>query len=299
MRSLCIWGLAGLLLAGCSSASSPFSPKTPVKEHAPLEADQAAEVARAAEEAAAKTADVFDLSLRRNHDGPGDAQRIGFCLTDLQVDHADFCGESYGAHVLVAWDACPLWGGGRSSGTIDIFNELSTEPAGTACDAATAYSLVHDSTYDFLAELGNGSVHETHVAVSTASSQHFEGPPPMYVEADVAVDVDGTDAGGGPIYGVHVTGSYATEWDETTLPSTRIVNGHTNVHLDRLGDDYDVNAVDLVYPGDCCHPTSGTVDVSIIRGPVQYDGRVEFGPACGQAVVDGEPVELAPCTLLN
>lgn len=274
-----------LVLLSCSGSN----PGT-VKEKRPLGIEEASEVTQAVGDAISRVDDVMQLTFRRHDHATG-------CLSALEVDPGDFCGDTYAKHVLVAWDACPLLGGGQSSGKVDINNDRATAPAGTPCESATRFTSTHDSSYDFTAEPGSGGLHEVHVVVDASSEAYVEGPPPSHAAADVSVQAKGTDASGGVLYDAQVDGTYDTVWDDSVTPPTRTVNAHTNVHLTRLNHDYDVNAVDLVFEPDCCHPLSGHADVRIVLDQTQYDAAVDFGPTCGEAVVNGESVTLPPCSI--
>jgi hypothetical protein len=253
-----------------------------------MDPGEAGEVAAYAEEAANKTI----RSLRTGWDRKQNANNI--CLSQLEIDPGALCDERYAEHVLVQWDDCPLFFG-RNSGRVDVRNKL-TLASGQGCSDAAVYNATHSSQVDVLTEMHNGSRHEVHVSVDSSGKFHLEGPPPLELTSDVDVQVLGEDNDGELLYEVRVRGQYDTEWAEGAEGTTIYADGHTNVHLTRKNHDYDVEARGMVFPPDCCHPTDGDVDVSIVIDQIHYSNSVSFGPSCGDAVVDGNPVQLHPCT---
>lgn len=261
----------------CDSSGGGDQPAT-VSKMNPVEA--AAAAARA-EESALRTVEVLRHSFRLSND-------FASCFDTLQIDGADLCGDDYLAHFLFEWSDC-FGTGGR----ILIDNVRDTVPAGAQCTAPTGFSFDHASAYDFTAGLGNGGDHEAHVTVDASGLLASDGSP-REIASDVSVHAMGTGSAGALIYDATVDSNWASVWSTAGMP-TIVVDGNSHVHLTVLQRDYQVGATGLTFRDDCCHPVAGTVVVSSMVASSSFQATAVFGPACGDATVDGTTVTLAPC----
>ena len=243
---------------------------------------EAAGVAARAEESALRTMEVLRRSFR------GESNGFASCFDTLEIDGADLCGDDYTAHFLFDWSDC--FG---TSGHILIDNVRDTVPAGGQCAAPTGYSFDHASAYDFTAALGNHGDHEAHVTVDASGRLASDGSP-REAASDVSVHAMGTGSGGSLIYDATVDSDWSSVWATNGTP-TIVTSGSSHVHLTVLQRDYQVTATGLTFREDCCHPVAGTVLISSMVMSSSFQATATFGPACGDATVDGTPVTLAPC----
>lgn len=262
-------------MPACDSAGD--RPAT-VSKMNPLEA--AAAAARV-EESAMRTVEVMRKSFRQSND-------FASCFDTLEIDGAELCGDDYLSHFLFEWSDC-FGTGGR----ILIDNARDTVPAGAQCQAPTGYSFDHASAYDFTAGLGNGGDHTALVTVDASGLLAGDGSP-REVASDVSVHAMGTGSAGALVYDATVDSDWALLWATNGTP-TLTASGASHVHLTALQRDYQVTATGLTFRDDCCHPVAGTVAIATMVASSSFQATASFGPACGDAVVDGTAVTLAPC----
>lgn len=269
--------LAALAVVACDSSGD--RPVT-VSRMDPVEA---AAVAARAEESAQRMMELFRKQFRQ-----GDDFAAG-CFDAFEVDRAELCGDDYTAHFLFDWSDC--FG---TSGHIQIDNVRDTVPAGGQCAAPSGYSFDHTSAYDFTAGLGNWGDHEAHVTVAASGLLASDGSP-REASSAVSVHAMGTGSGGAVvIYDASVDSNWTSTWATNGTP-TIVTSGSSEVHLVVTQRDYLVTATGLTFREDCCHPVAGTLAVSAMVASSSFQATATFGPACGDATVDGTAVTLAPC----
>lgn len=275
--SLVLLAVLSFAAPACSGSGDANRPATISR----MDPAEAAAVAARAEESALRTMEVLRRSFR------GQSNDFASCFDTLEIDGADLCGDDYTAHFLFDWSDC--FG---TSGHILIDNVRDTVPAGAQCTAPTGYSFDHASAYDFTAGIGNAD-HEVHVTVDANGLLASDGSP-RDVASDVSVHAMGTGSGGSLIYDATVDSTWSSVWATNGTP-TIVTSGNSHVHLTVLQRDYQVTATGLTFREDCCHPVAGTVLISSMVMSSSFQATATFGPACGDATVDGTPVTLAPC----
>lgn len=270
--------LAALPLAAPACDSGDGDRPATVSKMNPVEAGAAA--ARV-EESAMRTVEVLRRSFGQSND-------FTSCFDTFELDGAELCGDDYLAHFNFEWSDC-FGTGGR----ILIDNVRDTVPAGGQCAAPTGYSFDHASAYDFDAALGNGADHTVNVTVDASGSLASDGSP-RQVDSDVSVHAMGTGSAGALVYDATVDSDWALLWATNGTP-TLTASGSSHVHLTVLQRDYQVSATGLTFRDDCCHPVAGSVAIATMVASSSFQATASFGPNCGDAVVDGTAVTLAPC----
>lgn len=268
--------LAALAVVACDSSGD--SPVTRSR----MDPAEAAAVAARAEESAQRTIELYRKTFRQGND-------VASCFDAFEVDRAELCGDEYTAHFLFDWSDC--FG---TSGHILIDNVRDTVPAGGQCASPSGYSFDHASAYDFTAGLGSHGDHEVHVSVAANGLLASDGSP-REASSDVSVHALGTGSGGTVVmYDASVDSTWTSTWATNGTP-TIVTSGMSEVHLAVTQRDYSVTATGLTFRADCCHPVAGTLAVSAMVASSSFQATASFGPACGDATVDGTAVTLAPC----
>ena len=223
--------------------------------------------------------------------GPGPGSPLA-CDPEPDVTLGDTCGHPYPATVHLEWTDCVGPNGGSSSGIIDLVNVASVE--GT-CDAPTAFLWQQDSTFalDFNAPDGR-SASEDGAASSTAS--HDVGVPAGTKVGTLDATRTFRDENGDIVRQVNVAGDYDIAYDGVSDPPTRTFNGTLQAELVNENKTLDLEVTGLVRvpPPMCIHPVAGTIVATRTEGNTTITHTIAFGPQCGQAAVDGNPIMLPP-----
>ncbi len=132
---------------------------------------------------------------------------------------------------------------------------------------------------------------------TTESTQSLDESAPVSLAVELRRDFTHEDRGANASF--EVSGTLVAVADEAARTVT--LNGALKVHSQgtRRGDmDREMVFTDVVraHPGDCRWPVSGVVERRFADDDAVI---IEFGPECGDASRDGEPVDLREATTRN
>ncbi len=172
-----------------------------------------------------------------------------------------------------------------STGTVDV---VSTTTAQGECSDSTQLDVQQQATYNIQHTTSDGEI-TTLTGTVTSSDSHTKGSGPQSQSSTFDTTRTRVDSSGNTVDSVHVTGTLQSAFSQSGDTRTHTSNGT----LTLTGTDGTVSTVTLTdvvrVPRETCDwPTSGTISRAA-------DGAAHvlvFGPACGQATLDGEAVTL-------
>ncbi|HVE86899.1 MAG TPA: hypothetical protein VND93_28785 [Myxococcales bacterium] len=171
-----------------------------------------------------------------------------------------------------------------SAGNVDVSLSVTLDPS-TTCGDGAKFQLQESTTFQVQRSGSDGrSMSASGTSTSTAELG-ASGPETKTTQLDVT---RGFSDGSGEERSVHLAGSLTVAFDRSSGALVRTINGDLQATFSDENTST-VQLVDLVRPSpDVCRwPTSG----SVIR--TDADGTVHtlvYGPACGQATLDGQPI---------
>jgi hypothetical protein len=252
------------------------------------------------------------------------ALREGFgCDDSPEVTTIEVCGHQVPSEIHLAWEGCsaptsqppplPPFGGepmeaegdgcqdapfdgpppgmtsgppGMTSGTVNVVNTSSARAGDCSIDTAVVVETHMDA--DIERELPDGKT------MTLASS--FDGTVQRSLEAKTMTRAGSIELtrqmkdGDEVLRGMHLTGTISVELDASAGPPLTTVSGALEIAIDGIGDAA-LTLVDVVHqpPCECIWPVSGTVELT---RPDAGTHTLVFGPACGEATIDGNAVSL-------
>lgn len=240
------------------------------------------------------------------------------CDGEPDIQNQDVCGVLVPETMRFEWTACgappgdgpsppedfscPNHGGVpqgdeiMSRGTVDITNTVALDPVigGTpealiGCDSSTVLSWKQTSVVDMerAGRWGN-TVHLTGKTQSEA--KHALDASTLEIGATLDTVRTMKDENGTVIKSVRIQGRVETVLDRSAMPPVRTMNGTMEANFGE-GEIGKVQLKDVVRQGPmaCFWPISGTVLRTDAEG---REHKLEFGPGCGEATLDGEAITL-------
>ncbi len=204
-------------------------------------------------------------------------------------------GGQYLSKVAVKFDGCELPLGIRIDGGISVTTTKALS-AGATCDAAgLSVDITHAATVRDLKvsvrALGSAEVG------GTATVKAVRGPGAAQPKREWTLDhtrklseTDGTVR-----LDQHLTGAGTTVLDASGSEPALVRNGTFTAELNLRGVTVTTRHTDVRRVKSCCHPIGGSIEISATKGADTKARTIAFGPACGQATVDGAAHDLATC----
>jgi hypothetical protein len=232
---------------------------------------------------------------------PG-GQELFRCDPNPQITYIEVCGKSFPSSIHASWTWCAGRGGSAqggdprriagernhprfdSSGTVDITTTVT--PSSADCGQGTVLSFA--KTTNFQITRGGDKGGMTISGSSTATSQRQLGE--MTFTESNRLDITRAATGANGVAGreVHLTGTVTTAFDRSSGAATRTLNGTLSAQFGD-GTTGTILLANLVRERGCHFPTSGTVTRTLANGTSH---ELAFGPACGQATLDGKAISL-------
>ncbi len=323
-------GISALLLTcslGCGADRTVDDPVGSEQEELATESELAVDETEALADVADEDATFADLTLgatdkeaRFDDRRPGPAPRrvrvhLGRWLRGLTRAGAFVCGASatvtretadagcaligrngqYLSKVAVTFDGCELPLGIRIDGGITVTTTKALS-AGATCDAAgLSVDVTHAATVRDL-EVGVRALGSAAVA-GTATVKSVRGPGAAEPKREWTLDHTRklTEADGTVRLDQHLTGAGTTTLDRSGSEPALVRSGTFTAELNLRGMTVTTKHTDVRRVKSCCHPIGGSIELSATKGAETKVKKVEFGPACGQATVDGAVHDLPTC----
>ncbi|SET49696.1 hypothetical protein [Stigmatella erecta] len=174
-------------------------------------------------------------------------------------------------------------GRGPSSGTVDIVNTYSA-----TADCTGAVTQNQTVTFEVSSTHAEGEV-STAKGSTSSTAELVEGKPPQRKSTQADVTRTRTDASGTVVTSIHLVGAMSVAFSSDDPPVRTIDGAYTEEALD--GTQASVTLAGIVRPPRdvCPWPTGGTLTRTGADGIAQV---LSFGPACGDATLDGTAVSL-------
>lgn len=218
----------------------------------------------------------------------GPARLAAACDPEAEVTAMDVCGREVAGTLDFAWDACTLaddealpgrLAGVPTSGSL----QLSSELTGACDDETVGLRRTMELAIDASPEDG-----ATASLVGTVVAD-VQGLPGSALTIDTTVDLQRSVAREGHGITARLQGHVVAELDQST--GVRTLEGTASLameHPRRGTSEMELSFVGVERGADCRWPVAGTIERT-------HAGEVHslvLGPACGEATLDGEPVEL-------
>lgn len=264
--------LAILVLAGCSG--SPSEPGA----HAVAALGDVLEMIDGADPADGTAEPWLHLSLPL---GPA-------CDAAPEIDMEERCGRTVVRAARFAWDSCDLGDArGHASGSLEIARAL---PEDGACDGARRRGVPETAHLVLAREGPHGRMSLEGTATSTfnGGAGEFGGSASRHVELDLIRTMTAGESAFSRSAHLRASLNVSRRTDETG--TSRVMNGTGTLELPR-GGSVSIALEGVVRPsrGVCAHPIAGTLTRI---GPDGVSHVMAFGPSCGEATLDGAPLDL-------
>jgi hypothetical protein len=206
---------------------------------------------------------------------------------------------TYPAQVKVTFAGCTMpavapGAGTRIDGTFTMSNQLALAEGATCDLAGLKIDVSHDLTTDLTISSPDGA-RAVFRGMATAHGQ--KGREASLTRSTTLDQTRQRFAPDGlPLLDQKLVASATHTLDLSTMPPALVTSATAMTQLGRIGASATVTATDLRNVADCCYPVGGTVAVDATRRahpPVMQS--IAFGPACGQAIVDGTAATLRSC----
>jgi hypothetical protein len=220
------------------------------------------------------------------------------CDPSPQVTYTQVCGRSFPSSIHASWTSCaPRFGGPRggdrqgprgdgafgSSGTVDITIQISASPAD--CSAGVVLTFTKTTTFNITRTGPRGSF--SNGGTTTSTSARAPGAPTFTESTTVDTTRTRKDASGAVVRNVHLTGTLMTAFDRSSGTPSRTMNGTLDAQLSD-GTTGTITLTNVTRSAGCHWPTAGTI--SRTRDGTTH--TLVFGPACGEATLDGKTIPL-------
>lgn len=197
------------------------------------------------------------------------------------------CSRNVPGNRTIDW-SCTGDNGGTIAGSASIATTVLDD---TDCPNVT---IQHQVAFDRTATFG---VHEANLAGTSTVTLTLDSANRSAQRTVVANLTRQVTRDGELVRDQELTGSRVADLEANGAgpdDDTRTVNGSAQVEFNLAEATLDLTATDLLWQRGCCHPIGGTLGYEF-GGSRSGAGTVAFGPACGDATDDGEPLDLRPC----
>ncbi len=311
MRFLALLMVTGVL-AGCGGDGQAPSPSDgdPLADGPQVAVDEimaASDLAEgdsalaitAAPEAPATSAKRVNLGavLRRMANGisppcspPPQVDRLQSSAACALIDR----GGQYTSELRVTFSSCTMPGGGQLDGTVRVQVAKALAEGASCTPLGIAVDVRHDVTFDLKLSGTDGTL-----KLDGQGSTRFargRDRSPFAREVTLSQERTLTSAKGRVISAQSLTGRATSRPDTSATPVALVVDGSFTAafQLARLTETTTVTGLRRI--ADCCHPVGGQEETRIMTASGASQSRtVAFGPACGQAAIDGQPRTLDAC----
>jgi hypothetical protein len=222
---------------------------------------------------------------------------LPFCGAKPVIETADVCGRPVPVAASVSWSACALNGPHASGPTPSTDASIGEQPparlssgliqatmnvAAPSCAAPTEATVTRHTVFSISVTEPEVSGGRSTAGVVLSKAEHNLDAPPREVEfqLDVTTSAERDDH----TNTLRLTGTLSISFAaEASAPPTQTLRGTLQAEGDLSGE---IQIQDLVLSHGCPTPVGGLI--------VRPEHTLTFGPQCGDASLDGQPISLQP-----